>query len=541
MRLLIRSPEARPWAARPRRVTGTILYIALIFIAVVNLLALAYVKAIPTEANSFLRSERANLAHYACEAGINDCLAFITFELKNGREPTPSGPVTRSGSHNGWTWNAEIRPDALSPPSGDAALRFYEISSEAFGPGMTSPSRRIRTTVGEETFARYTNYVDKFPGWVYQDLLSDGTFIEGHVHTNTYFQIRPSDALYSGSGPAFLGYVTSAGSAPNPWDFDGVNYMETAQAPYDAADNPIPGRYEKIYLHGREGLNTNVNRIEMPDSAGGLARRAWGDDTAQPVLQGLHVNIDAGEIKGGYYVVGDVKSLRLESAGGTAKITIVQDVGGVDKTTVILEGHEGGGDLNGLSVPMGSTGIWLPDQTPVVYPGIANGLLHCTGDIDSLEGTNFGAHTISADLEAEKKITITGDILRADTPAGSRTTGPRDVLGLVCYQVVISETVPRDPGDPLYLYMSYLAGKSETWPDGGFVVENYADATRGRGSFYLHGAAGAGTLFPTGVGSSYGFGYRQYFDQNVVNNPPPFYPTTGKLPIRSWREEDGAL
>lgn len=532
MKLRIRSHNAN---------RGTVLYIAMIFIAVINLLALAYVKAIPTEVNSFLRSQRANVAHYTCEAGINDCLAFITFELKNGREPTPSGPITRSGTMNGWTWTGEIRPDASSPPAGDASLRFYEVTCQAFAPGTTTAARKIRTTVGEETFARYTNYVDQFPGWVYQNLLSDGTFIEGHVHTNTHFKMRPSDALYAGSGPAFLGYVTSAQAATSPWDYDGVDYMDASQAPYDSSKTPIPGRYEKVFLNGREGLNTNVSRIEMPDSAGGLATRAWGDSTAQPVTQGLNVNLDAGQVKGGYYFVGDIKSMKLENDGGAFKMTIVQVVGGVDKTTVILEGQEGGGDLNGISVPEGSTGIWLPDQTPVIYTGVPNGLFHCTGNIDSLEGTNIGPHTISADLEAEKHITITGDILRADTAPPTRPSGPRDALGLVTYKVIVGNTVPRDSGDPLYLYMSYLAGKSETYPDGGFEVEDYDDATKGRGSFYLYGAAGTGTLYPTGVGASYGFGYRQYFDQNVVNNPPPFYPTTGKLPIRSWREEDGAL
>ena len=520
---------------------GTVLYIAMIFIAVVNLLALAYVKAIPTEVNSFLRSQRANVAHYTCEAGINDCLAFVTFELKNGREPTPSGPITRNGTMNGWTWTAEVRPDASSPPSGSASLRFYEITCQAFAPGTTTAARKIRTTVGEETFARYTNYVDQFPGWVYQNLLSDGTFIEGHVHTNTHFKIRPSDALYAGSGPAFKGYVTSAQAASIPWDYDGVDYMDASQAPYDTSKTPIPGRYEKVFLNGQEGLNTNVSRIEMPDTSGGLATRAWGDSTTPLPDVGLVVNVNAGEIKGGYTWNGDIKSLKLENDGGAARWTIIRDNGGTDEETIILEGQQAGGTLDGVAIPLGGTGIKRFGETTQTFTGVPNGVFHCTGDIKSLEGVNIGPHTISADLQAEKSITITDDITRADTAPGSRPNGSRDVLGLVTYKVIVSRTVPRDSGNPLYLYTSYLAGKSETYPDGGFIVEDYDDATLGRGSFYLYGAAGTGTLYPTGVGANYGFGYRQYFDQNIINNPPPFYPTTGKLPIRSWREEDGAL
>lgn len=536
-------PPTKSHKGRPaRQGSGTVLYIALIFIAVINMLALAYVKCIPTEANSFLRSQRANVAHYACEAAVNDTLAFLTFELKNGREPTPSGPISRSGTHGEWTWTARVTPDPQSPPIGNASLRFWEIMCEAYAPDTTVPARRIRATVGEETFARYTNFTDVF-GAIYYNLIGTGTFIEGHLHTNTNITMRVSDERYaSSSGPAFLGYVTSAGAAGGTWDHDGVDYFEMSQAPFDASFNAIPGRYDKIYHGGREGVNTGVSRIEMPETAGGLARRAWGDDTPPPTDYGLHVNPEAGKIKGGYFVVGAIDSLRLEADGGAARLTVVQGGTTNATTTVIVEAREGPGTLpDGTDVPTGSTGI-LTAAGPQLYSGIPNGLFHSTGTIESLEGTNLGARTISADLESGQKIIITGDLTRADTPVGTRPSGSRDVLGLVTYRVEVSKDIPRSSGDPLYLYMCYLAGKSETsYPDGGFVVQDYADTSLGRGVFYMYGSSGAGRTFPTGMGSDTGFGFRQYFDQHAVNTPPPFYPTTGKLPIRSWREEDGAL
>jgi hypothetical protein len=538
----LRPPTKNRRLKRPER-SGTILYIALIFIAVINILALAYVKCIPTEANSFLRSYRANVAHYVCEAAINDTLAFLTFELKNGREPTPSGPISRSGTHSGWSWTARITPDPQSPPIGNASLRFWEIMCEAYAPDTTAPARRIRATVGEETFARYTSYTDVFGG-VYYNLIGTGTFIEGHLHTNTYISMRVSDERYaSSSGPAFLGYVTSAGAAGGVWDHDGVDYFEMSQAPFDSEQNAIPGRYDKIYHGGREGVNTGVDRIEMPETAGGLARRAWGDDTPPPTDYGFHVNVEGGQIKGGYFVVGAVDSLRLGASGGAAVLTMEQaDSSGNTTTTVIVEAHEGPGTLpDGTPVPTGSTGILTPEG-PQIYDGLPNGLLHTTGTIESLEGTNLGARTISADLETAQKIIITGDLLRADTPPGTRPNGARDVLGLVTYRVEVSRDVPRSSSDPLYLYMSYLAGKAETsYPGGGFVVQDFDDASLGRGVFYIYGSTGAGRTYPTGMGTDIGFGYRHYFDQHAVATPPPFYPTTGKLPIRSWREEDGAL
>lgn len=520
---------------------GTILYLALLFVAVINMLALAYVKCIPVEANSFLRSQRALVAHYVAEAGITDSMAWITFELLNGREPTPSGPVTRTGTHDGWTWRVTITPDADSPPGGTASLRFYEVMSEAISPNSSAPARRIRATMGEETFARYTNYTDEF-GWVYYNLISGGPFIQGHVHTNTFFRMLPSDAVYtSTSGPTFQGRVTSAQTASAPWQRDGVDYQDMDQAPYDATGAPIGDRYERLYSGGQAGLNTGTSRIEMPNTAMGLAVRAWGEDTPRPTADGVHINV-VGEVKGGVYVVGDIKSLVLEDLGGVSKYTIKQEfTPGVEQTSVVIEAHEGSYDLEGQSVPPGHTGIKRHDGGINVFTGLPNGVIHSTGSILGLRGVNRGPRLISADLESNKKIVISGDITRGDTPPGSVPNGSRDVMGLVCYQIEISRDVPRDSGDPLYLYLSYLAGKEESYPLGGFKVIDYDDNTLGRGSYYHYGSAGAGRTYPTGMGSTTGFGFRQYFDQHLINNPPPFFPTTGKLPIRSWREEDANL
>lgn len=535
------SRATRDHKSTRHRSRATILYLALLFIAIVNLLALTYVKAIPTEANSFLRSQRTYLAHYSCEAGINDSLAFITYELKESREPTPDGPVTRTGEHDDWTWRATITPDLGVVTEKADPFRYYEILSESFAPDSNTVAWRIRITVGEESFSRYTNFTDRFDA-TYFNLLGTKRFKEGHIHTNSYFKMLPSDNRYdNGTEPAFMGYVTSAGTAPSLWGYDGVDYKEQSQAPYDGANNPIGDRYEKLYSGGRAGLNTSVTPIDMPDSSSQPARQSWGSSSPRPTDMGVYAPLDGGTFRGGYYVVGDIERLHLSVDNGTARLLITQEhPDGVQRNTIIVEGHHGGAQLGDTFVPSGSTGI-LPDGGDVVLvPGLANGLLYSTGSIRSLEGTNLSPRTIAVDQETGQSITITSSLLRNDTKPGHRPDGPDDILGLLAYNIILSKDIPRNTSNPTYLYVTYLAGRKEAYPRGGFQVEGLNDSTLGKGTFIVYGSLAEGTSYPTvNLAGDIGYGYQHLFDPHAVSDPPPFYPRTGRLPIRSWREESG--
>ncbi len=414
--------------------------------------------------------------------------------------------------------------------------------------------------MGEETFARYTNFVDYWNPTIYQYLLSGNRFIEGHFHTNSYFRIRPTEATYSGNDVSYAGYVTSALSAPESISRDGVHYLDRIWAPHDEEGEPIDDRYEKLFLGGRAGLNAGVNRIEMPDTSAGLLNRAWGEELPAGALSpGVNINVQDARIAGGIVVDGDIAQMELIALGQNA--TAIEfslgtpapvddepgdDLGGdeVDPEEAweryrVVEVFAGSAQLDGVAIPAGSTGISGPGGVQRLE-GLTNGVFHCTGDIHSLHGVNLGARLISADIASKKKIRITSHVLRADTPAGSRPRTPRDVLGLVAHQVVLGREAPRSSSDPVQLYLSYVTGGANMTPRGGFVVEDRTDPTRPYGSFYLYGSAGAGTNFGTGDGET-GYGFRVIFDEHLIENPPPFYPTTGKLPIRSWREMDGAL
>lgn len=519
---------------------ATVLYLALLFVAIINLLALAYVRAIPTEGNSFLRSKRATTAHYVCEAGVFDAMAYVSHQIQSGLEPTPSGPVTLNGTLQDWSWTVTITADPDSPPHGTASLRFYEVLSQAFAPNSSQPARTIRATMGEETFARYTRYIDQFIGINY--IIPNTPFIEGHIHTNTYFKMEPQASLWSTSGPpAFNGYVTSVQSAPG--SHDGVRYYGS-EAPHDTAGAPIGSRYTRLYLGGQAGLNTGVNRIDLPQSANALATRAWGDAGTQPTTTGLHLNLDtSGAPKGGYYVVGDIDTFRLGMDPlGNPLITFTQGT----ETYEIVEVVEAPVTINGVNAVMGSTVVTNSLGT-TAYPGIGNGVHYATGSILDFQGTNRGERLVVVEIANDAEIIVTGNVFRADTSPGSRPPGSRDVLGLVGYKIWLSDTIPRSYSNPLYLYFSFLAGRHNdtSFEPGGFYVQSWDNSALGTGTYYLYGAAGSGRNGPSGMWSggtqSSGFGYRQYFDQHLLDHPPPHYPTTDKLPIRSWREEDGQL
>ena len=555
----------------PKR--GSAVILSLLFSAVISLLALAYVRAIPTEANSFLRSQRSTLAHYAAEAAVFDVMARIRFDIENDVEPAPAEFF---GSINGWEWKATLTVDADNPPTGNSSLRFYEIFAEAFPPGVPAtlggtPARTVRATMGEETFARYSRFIDDFGPIQYN--IGTNNFIQGHVHTNTHFNMEPRPSLYTipaDQPAAFVGYVTSTGQSGSG---DGVNY--------NGPDAPVtPAQYSRLYTGGREGLNTGVARIDMPESSGALALEAWGSTAPLPTTgDGLYINTDGtGMIQGGYYVVGDIDTFELAAdTNGNPMITFTMgslaepETGELLPTPpasplppvppgpnefIIIEAVNAPASAGGITAPVGSTLVVAPAggatgalSGATTFNGFSNGVHYSTGSIWSLQGTNTGSRLIAVETLTEEVIGITGDVLRTDTVPGTEPPGPDDVLGLLSHKVVVSRTVPRDPLDPLYLYFSFLAGRKNdtnvTANKGGFRVEHHDDASLGTGSFILYGAAGSGHNGPTGLidgagNITSGLGYRQRFDPHILQNPPPFFPTTGKLPITSWREEAGS-
>ena len=537
---------------------------------------MAYVRSIPTEANSFLRSQRSTLAHYAAEAAVFDATAYIRHSLENGVDPTV---LTNTGTINGWGWRREIVADTENPPGGEKSLRFYEVTAEAYRPGVPIgagvPARTIRATMGEETFARYANFTDRSTV-IYN--ISSPPVIEGHFHTNDYFTFRPYSSFYGtgGSLQAFVGYVTSAReyNISDPAS-DGVRYLGGFAPNEGGVINS--SRYAKLYFGGRAGLNTGVDRIEMPTHTDSLKNRAWGEDVGHPAgNDGLYINADVtSTLKGGYYFLGDVNTMRLEALSGNAKITLTYGgapppaIGDPDypnypvptdgpKVCEIYEVRTGAPiTIGGKTAVPGQTLVYAPDPadtsaTPApvatVYNGHGNGVHYSTGSVMGLEGTNTGERTVAVDISTDQDIVMSGSLLRVDTvPApANRPNSPDHVLGLVSHRFVISKHIPRSTSAPLYNYASFLAGHGGTFSSGGITFEDYADTSLGVGTYYQFGAAASGVSGPSGSTNASnvtisGYGMRQYYDKHLVNTPPPFFPTTGKLPIRSWREDDGTV
>lgn len=580
---------------------GSVIFLSILFSAVISLLALAYVRAIPTEANSFLRSQRSTLAHYAAEAGVFDATARIRFAFEKGGEPSAG---IRTGVLNGWGWESELIANVENPPAGSKSLRFYEIISKAYMPGTVvgvgAPARTVRVTVGEETFARYSNFTDRFN---LNYLLGGSTpKIEGHAHTNQYYSMQPLPALYSSGGPpAFLGYVTSALEEPSgdTWS-DGVRYYGGLAPNEGGTINN--NRYGRLYTGGRAGLNTGVARIELPTDTGALRARAWGDAAGFPTAEGLHVNPDSGAIKGGYYFVGHVDKMELAVVAGNTRISMVYgdtptrmpDIidpdpldpsvsaplrqnprasydaspiypdastyvpSALSNTAVIWEVRDGPPvSVGSKTANSGQTLIVTYDSTGAVvvaaevYNGHGNGVHYTSGTILGLQGENKGKRTIATEIQNLEDIVISGPITRSDTSPGrgNRPTSPDDVLGLVCYRLAISKYIPRTGGD-FWFYASFVAGNGgysgPTSGMGGRYFEDWDDTSLGMHNFFQYGAAASGNMGPTGqvdanANGISGFGIKQYYDHHLVNTPPPFFPTTGKLPVRSWREDDGQL
>ena len=124
---------------------------------------------------------------------------------------------------------------------------------------------------------------------------------------------------------------------------------------------------------------------------------------------------------------------------------------------------------------------------------------------------------------------------------GDEPVGSADGLGLVGYDIAISDTVPRlGATDPLDIYALVFAGMSNSSiSKGGLVVEDPGSGPWGK--FIIHGSfiQAEDTVWGYISGGLPSKGWSSYdflFDKELARNPPPFFPTLNKFLIRSYQE-----
>lgn len=299
---------------RPR---GSVLFLTLLFLVLINLFAVAFWKLVPVEMHNAKRQQQETEAYFASDAGIIDSLAFLQDATSRGNldnfitdhgEPNADGHrvLLREGELNGWSWRCEIIPGEGTFGHKDFAaanpLRTFRLESVATDnkkiSGGDRQNRRVSAWVRQRSFAEFnwncSEYDDGNPLYLFMNTFRLG----GHYRTNgpALLRIRKADNFWDIPEPAIRGDLIfhEARAHPSLGMVDGVHYTAGTlnwggqdSLPYweSGSDKGEPrgDRYEKLTTEGRAGVKHRP-RLEMPENTDSIAYGVWGDDIPTAAL-----------------------------------------------------------------------------------------------------------------------------------------------------------------------------------------------------------------------------------------------------------------
>jgi hypothetical protein len=298
--------------------------------------------------------------------------------------------------------------------------------------------------------------------------------------------------------------------------------------------------YKHIFANGSKGYRLGVERIDLPQTTDIQRQAAWGGTSGFPTSTGVYLR---GIDDSGLYIVGDAAiDLSLDGCGNQ-QIVITQVINNKTKTTTI--------NMDRYSKTTTATGT-LGSGSATSMSSLLNGVIYCTGNITSLEGeiadnlysdgqiTTRSELTIATDVNANKDIMITGNItyhtkpdktLESDDPVNLAA----GTLGMVAKDITISSSAPAN----LEIDGVCLAGGKDT-SGGSFSVQNYS-SKKPTGTLTVLGgiiqkARGPVGTFNQSTGQTVtGYAKNYHYDTRLAQNPPPYYPTTGKYDRISWK------
>jgi hypothetical protein len=405
-------------------------------------------------------------------------------------------------------------------------------------------TQTVRVALREQSFGRYAYFTDSEVSSISGNPIwfKAGEIIDGPAHSNnttgyykegsawvtapTYFHIN-----YNGStAPIFLDEVTCSA--------DSIIY--NPGTPTTDTD------WRKIFLDGATGFKLSTGRIELPDNNTVQRDAAWGDTSGFPGDDGVYVPNTGSTVKGGIYIRGDSELQFQVDGSGNQQILVKQG----SETTTITQNRTAG-----------VTQVVKPDGSGFNYDGFTNGVIYSTGHINSLKGTiadnevsggtinRRNAWTVATNATAGKDIRITGHLEYQTPPDKTKPYSDEanlkaGTLGIVSEDVTIDDAAPSD----LKLHAVVLAG-GKTTTNGTFSAEWWAgdgDTSYGetgdlRGTLNLIGGLIQKKRGPVGTFNSSngqqlsGYSKNYKYDPRMANNPPPFFPTTGRFDQTSWQ------
>jgi hypothetical protein len=281
--------------------------------------------------------------------------------------------------------------------------------------------------------------------------------------------------------------------------------------------------------------------IPLPDSTEEQRQAAWGGSTGFPADDGVYLPATGTTLSAGIYIRGDsAVEFAVNNSNGNQIVYITQGSGAAAKTTTITV------DLAG-----NRTTVVDKNGATADYSGIPNGVMYTTGNITSLKGllaNNYengstilrrNAWTLATDVNAGKDVTITDNLQYKTPPDATRppthTSNLRAAtLGVVAEDIILASSTPNE----MTIDGVLLAGGENT-ANGSFYNSDYAGKKKNNlnilGGVIQKKRGPVGTFNQSNNTLKTGYNKNYRYDTRMVDDPPPFFPTTGQFDIKSWQ------
>lgn len=475
---------------------GFILVLAILFLALLELLAISVALRVPQGVREAARLGDETVAYLVAEAGVQDTVAWLEYQLQNGIEPELK---PRSGQLGEDRWTVSLEPDEYTAPKGSHSCRCYKLIATGTRGTLT---RQIKASIVQESFGRYARFINHWANTADADhtvyFWGGPIYVNGPVHSNEWLWVEAYPDFYDGS----YDYKHP------PRLFD-TNWVSCVEGVVKGDHYPVTDdQFLKIYSTTRRSRAPRKlrKRIEPPKLVELEGRAAGGGSF--PTASGVHI-----VASGGVCVVGEVKELELDHL--KQKFVMGSDV-------YLVEEIPGGAKLS----VNGSPQTTLPDPL--------NGLIYVKGSVASFKGVNSGEHTLMTEVssDTDREVQLTGNVT---CTTGSHLGVITDHLHLPGPGRLARNLVPDGENDVQFQAALYMVGKHG---EGGFIVDEMVSEPRRLGRLIVQGCIIEGRRRRCASASETS-GWDVVVDHSKLNthNPAPFFPALPKFDVTAIEAE----
>lgn len=472
----MRTNALRPWK-RPR---GSVMLLTMFLLMFLALLGTGFMALLPVEMRSAQKDRSSVMASYAADAGVQHAMSQLKIAMNTPPSAFNVNEISKAPRELGSGWQykiediVEIAPEEFRVTSVGMlrgkvqrrAVAIIDDGSDGFAIQITADDTGTSQNINQngawptdvpiegDVYVQGTWYVDN-------NGFNMNTPNPNPPFKGTVFQTDPSGGAMRGEK-----YVGSAPSSSTQYATLYTNGMDAIQ-PYSVDDV----YQEDLVLvdQVRKSLLMGVFGTDQPSSAVTSA-------SALTIARAPGVNIPnsktPGTMDGGIYInptsgANGMNNFAVEfSVQAGNGVTTVTNNGVVTRITSVTEG----GTYNGQTFSADQDRLVVqktPGGTAIYNAEFNEGdVVYINGNVTSVKGIYKGNRTVAATGD----MTITGELLKSDTPRGEKPTSrSNDALGLICSfdansskgMSIDMPTASRPLGNEYFVY-AYVTALSQT-------------------------------------------------------------------------------